>query len=125
MASRRLVASRSFKRIPTKVSALWKSSAARAGPEFVFVQTHDAVEFCQAVAAGTAARCSEEGHGGRGGGGPTAVSAGRPPSPHARRALSAVSDGPLAAVAEREAVDVPHAVAPSPFERQSRVSWER
>ena len=90
----------------------------------MFVQTHDAVEFCQAVMAGTAARCSEEGRNGRGGGSP-GVSGGRPASPHVRRTLSAVSDGPLAPVAEREAVNLHHAVAPSPFERQSRVSWER
>ena len=89
------------------------------------MQTHDAVEFCHAVMAGTAARCSEEGRG-RGGGSPAVVSSGgRPASPHVRRTLSAMSDRPLAPVAEREAVEPRHAVMPSPFERQSRVSWER
>lgn len=32
-----------------------------AGPQFVFVQTHDAVEYCQAILCGRATRLSEEG----------------------------------------------------------------
>ena len=100
-------------------------AAAAAGPEFVFVQTRDAVEFCQAVMAGTAARRSEEGRG-RGGISP-APSGGRPASPHVRRTVSAVADGPLAPVAERDVsnLDLHPAAVTSPFERQSRVSWEK
>ena len=94
------------------------------------MQTHDAVEFCQAMMAGTASRRSEEGRGLRGTG------SARPASPHVWRSLSAVSDGPLAPVAERDAAKTNHAAgrdatemnpapASSPFEKQSRVSWER
>ena len=88
------------------------------------MQTHDAVEFCQAVMAGAAARRSEEGRG-RGSIGGPAVSRGRPASPHVRRTPWAAPDGLLAPVAERDTVEPHLAAAPSPFERQSRVSWDR
>ena len=74
------------------------------------MQTCDAVEFCQAVAA----RCSEEGRG----------RSTWPPSPHTLRSSSAVSDGLLAPVDERSAVLMAQSTTPSPFEKQSRISWE-
>lgn len=86
------------------------------------MQTHDAVEFCQAVLAGSAARRSEEGRG-RGAG---SAAGGRPTSPQVRRTPSAVSDGPLEPVAESDDAAITQtAAASSPFEKQSKVSWDR
>ena len=78
------------------------------------MQTCDAVEFCQAVAAGTAVRHSEEGRG------RTAW----PASPHARNASSAMVDGLLASVDERHDALAAQARATSPFAKQSRITWD-